>query len=215
MHILVEKEKLLLTNNNNIPFLQNACCNTGEYKTIDYFIKKDINVLNYNNVVSYLNDVMFDMTNMSEPTVLLDPKNTKMIFPPLSNDFSEDTIYRAFIEYCNFTNDIPISDSLMGICLNKPDGFDKFATLQENIDILKREGKLYSIETFNELIDTVNKMNIMPLDLVDRETSNIHQMRDLIQYMMDSQNTYGVLGKTVIFSKCRTNSANLLFLQCK
>jgi hypothetical protein len=188
---VVEKEKLLLTNNNNIPFLQNACCNTGEYKTIDYFIKKDINVLNYNNVVSYLNDVMFDMTNMSEPTVLLDPKNTKMIFPPLSNDFSEDTIYRAFIEYCNFTNDIPISDSLMGICLNKPDGFDKFATLQENIDILKREGKLYSIETFNELIDTVNKMNIMPLDLVDRETSNIHQMRDLIQHMMDSQNPIG------------------------
>ncbi|MDC1321575.1 hypothetical protein N8261_06405, partial [Flavobacteriaceae bacterium] len=188
---VVEKEKLLLTNNNNIPFLQNACCNTGDYKTIDYFINKDSNILNYNNVVSYLYDVLFDMVNMTEATVLVDPANTKMIFPPLSNEFSEDTIYRAFIEYCNFTNDIPINDRLMSICLNKPDDFDKFAPLRDNIDTLKKEGKVYSIEAFNELIDTVNRMNVMPFDLVDRETSNIHQMRDLIQHMIDTQNSIG------------------------
>ena len=188
---VVEKEKLLLTNNSNIPFLQNACCNTGDYKTIDYFIKKDANILNYNNIVSYLHNVLFDMVNMTEATVLLDPVNTKMVFPPLSNEFSEDTIYRAFIEYCNFTNDIPISDKLVGICLNKPDDFDKFASLTDNIESLKKEGKVYSMESFNELIDTINKTNIIPLDLVDRETSNIHQMRDFIQHMIDTQNNIG------------------------
>jgi hypothetical protein len=188
---VVEKEKLLLTNNSNIPFLQNACCNTGDYKTIDYFINKDSDILTYNDRVSYLYNLVFDMVNMSEATILRDPTNTKMIFPPLSTDFSEDTIYRAFIEYCNFSNDIPISDKLLSICLSKSEDFDKFASLQENIDKLKKEGKVYSIEAFNELINTVNSMNIIPLDMVDRETSNMQQLRDLIQHMQDSQNPIG------------------------
>ena len=188
---IVEGEKLLLTNNSNVPFLQNACCNTGDYKTIDYFVNKDGNIQNYNEMVSYLYNVIFDMVHMSKPTVLVDPKNTKMVFPPLSNDFSEDTIYRAFIEYCNFTSDIPIHDKLVSICLNKPESFDKFAPLKDNINLLKQEGKLYSLESFNELINTVNRMNVIPLDLVDRSTSNIHQMRDFIQHMIDSQNNIG------------------------
>ena len=188
---VIEKEKLLLTNNNNVPFLQNACCNTGDYKTIDYFINKNINILNYNSIVSYLYNVIFDMENMTEPTMLVDPTNTKIVFPPLSNEFSEDTIYRAFIEYCNFNNDIPINDKLVSICLNKPDDYDTFASLSDNINALKKEGKIYSIESFNELIDNVNKMNIIPLDLVYKDTSNIHQLRDLIQYMLDSQNPIG------------------------
>jgi hypothetical protein len=131
------------------------------------------------------------MVNMSEATILRDPTNTKMIFPPLSTDFSEDTIYRAFIEYCNFSNDIPISDKLLSICLSKSEDFDKFASLQENIDKLKKEGKVYSIEAFNELINTVNSMNIIPLDMVDREISNMQQLRDLIQHMQESQNPIG------------------------
>ena len=192
IHKIVEKEKLLLTNNSNIPFLQNACCNTGDYKTIDYFINKDSNIINYNNIVSYLYDVIFDMINMSQPTMLLDPKNTKIIFPELSSEFSENTMYRAFIEYCNFNSDIPISDTLLSICLNKPDDYDKFASLEENIKLLKKEGKNYSTESFNELINIVNRTNIVPLDLVDRETSNIHQIRDLLTHMIDSNDEIGI-----------------------
>ena len=37
---IVEKEVPLLTNNNQEPFIQNACCNNGEYNTLDYFTKK-------------------------------------------------------------------------------------------------------------------------------------------------------------------------------
>ena len=188
---VVKKEQMLLTNNNNGPFLQNACCNRGDYKTIDYFINKDANILNYNNYVEYLYNVIFDMENMTEPTMLVDPTNTKIVFPPLSSEFSEDTIYLAFIEYCNFTNDIPINDKLLSICLNKPDDYDKLVSLSDNIKALKKEGKIYSLESFNELIDNVNKMNIIPLDLVYKDTSNIQQLRELIQYMLDSQNPIG------------------------
>ena len=75
---VVEKEKLLLTNNNQVPYLQNACCNTGEYKTIYYFAQKEPNIRQFNSIVTYLDDIIFDMKNMTKPAILLDSKNTKI-----------------------------------------------------------------------------------------------------------------------------------------
>jgi hypothetical protein len=188
---VVGKEKLLLTNANKVPFLQNACCNTGEYKTIDYFSKREPSIAANNNIVSYLYNINFDMVNMAQPTLLVDPKDTKMKFPPVSNEFSEDTIYRGFIEYCNFNSDIPINSKLMSVCLNKPDDYDKNESLKENIRILKKEGKMYSIESFNDLLNNVNKLNIVPLDLVHTYPSNISHIRDLIVHMLDTSNPIG------------------------
>lgn len=185
---VVEKEKLLLTNSANTPFLQNACCNTGDYNTINYFVNKDKNIDLYNGIVNYLYNIVFDVRNMTQPALLLDAADTKIKFPPLSNEYSEDTIYKAFIEYCNFNNNIPINDKLISICLNKPDEFDKSASIKDKIELLKKEGKIYSIEAFNELILEVSKMNIVTLDLVHNDTSNIQQMRDLISNMKDSDN---------------------------
>jgi len=65
---IVEKETPILTNNNLVPFLQNACCNSRDvYETVLYFIKKDPNIKNYNDIVVYLSDVNFDIVNMTEP----------------------------------------------------------------------------------------------------------------------------------------------------
>ena len=186
INVVVEKEKLLLTNSGNTPFLQNACCNTGDFNTVNYFVNKDKNINIYNGIVNYLYNIIFDITNMTQPALLLDSRDTKIKFPPLSNEYSEDTIYKAFIEYCNFNTNIPINEKLMSICLNKPDDFDKSASIQEKIELLKKEGKIYSVEAFNELILEVSRMNIVKLDLVHSDTSNIQQMRDLISNMKDN-----------------------------
>jgi hypothetical protein len=188
---VVSKEKLLLTNANKVPFLQNACCNTGEYKTIDYFAKRESSITINNGIVSYLYNIAFDMVNMAQPTLLVDPKDTKLKFPPVSNEFAEDTIYRGFIEYCNFNSDIPINSKLMSVCLSKPDDYDKNESLKENIRRLKNEGKIYSLQSFNELLDSVNKMNIVPIDLVQTYPSSISHIRDLITHMIDTNNDIG------------------------
>jgi hypothetical protein len=188
---VVHKEKLLLTNANKVPFLQNACCNTGEYKTIDYFAKREPSIVNSNDIVSYLYNIAFDMVNMAQPTLLVDPKDTKLKFPPVSNEFSEDTIYRGFIEYCNFNSDLPINSKLMSVCLSKPDDYDKNESLKENIQRLKKEGKTYTLQSFNELLDSVNKMNIVPIDLVQTYPSSISHLRDLISHMIDTNNNIG------------------------
>ena len=188
---VVHKEKLLLTNANKVPFLQNACCNTGEYQTIDYFVKREPSIANNNDIVSYLYNIAYDMVNMTKPSLLVDPKDTKIKFPPISNEFSEDTIYRGFIEYCNFNSDIPINNKLISFCLTKPDDYDRNEDLKENIRRLKKEGKMYSLASFNELLDSVNKLNIIPLDLVHTYPSSLSHVRDLITHMVDTNNAIG------------------------
>jgi hypothetical protein len=188
---VVHKEKLLLTNANQVPFLQNACCNTGEYKTIDYFAKREPSINTYNDLVSYWYNINFDMVNLAQPTLLVDPKDSKLKFPPVSDEFSEDTIYRGFIEYCNFNSDIPINNKLMAICLSKPEDYDKNDTLKENIRKMKNEGKNYSLASFDELLNAVNKMNIVPLDLVHTYPSTLSHVRDLIIHMIDTNNNIG------------------------
>ena len=185
---VVEKEQLLLMNNSQVPYLQNACCNTGEYKTIDYFSKKEPSIIQHNAIVEYLNNIMFDMENMAQPAILLDSKNTKIKFPPLSKEFSEETIYMAFIKYCNFSSDIPIPNSLINVCLNKPDEFENDDNISAMIERLKNDGKTYSLDTFNELLDVVNKMNIVPMDLVHSQQSDVHQLRNFIDYLKESDN---------------------------
>jgi len=188
---VVHKEKLLLTNANKVPFLQNACCNTGEYKTIDYFAKREPSINTYNELVSYWYNINFDMVNLAQPALLVDPKDSKIKFPPVSDEFSEDTIYRGFIEYCNFNSDIPINNKLMAVCLSKPEDYDKNDTLKENIRKMKNEGKNYSLASFDELLNAVNKMNIVPLDLVHTYPSTLSHVRDLIVHMMDTNNNIG------------------------
>lgn len=185
---IVKKESPLLMNANYEPFLQNACCNTGEYKTLDYFMKKDSSIRTNNDIVSYLYNINFDMMNMAQPTLLVDPQDSKIVFPPISSEFSENTIYRAFIEFCNFSTDIPINNKLVEYCITKSDDYDKNKSLKENIEILKKEGKKYSLDSFNNLLNAVNKMNIVHLNLHHKYPSSITHMRDLIQHMIESDN---------------------------
>ena len=57
----VSKENPILTNSSKVPFLQNACCNSGEYRTIDYFTKKEPSIIKDNDIVSYLHNINFDI----------------------------------------------------------------------------------------------------------------------------------------------------------
>lgn len=187
----VSKENPILTNSSNIPFLQNACCNSGEYRTIDYFTKKEPSIIKDNDIVSYLYNINFDMVNMGQPTLLVDPQNSKIKFPLISSEFSESTIIQGFIEFCHYNTEIPVNNRLLDYCLTKPEAYDKQKTLQENIEIMKKHDVSYSIEAFNQLLDAVNRLNIIPLDMVHSVPSCLSQIRNLIDYMIESQNSLG------------------------
>ena len=128
---------------------------------------------------------------MAQSTLLVDPQNSKIKFPLVSSEFSESTIIQGFIEFCHYNTEIPVNNRLLDYCLTKPEAYDKQKTLQDNIEIMKKHDVSYSIEAFNKLLDAVNKLNIIPLDMVHSVPSCLSQIRNLIDHMIESQNSLG------------------------
>ena len=85
---------------------------------------------------------------------------------PLFNDFNEETIYKTFIYFCNFNNNLPIDDELRSICMDKPSSFDSTKDISEIIESLKSQGKIYNKSTFDELINIINKRNILQANII-------------------------------------------------
>ncbi len=100
----VAKQTPILKNMTNDPFLENACCSTtnDSSNVLSYFIHKDKEIEVYNNIVKQMALVLKDVDVISKALLFYSPINTKTVYPPLKNEFSENTIYTAFIVYCKF-----------------------------------------------------------------------------------------------------------------
>ena len=94
-----------------------------------------------NNLITINDSIINKINKLNSASILYSNIDDKLNFPIIRNDFSEETIYKAFIHYCNFNNDIPIDDDLKSICLDKPDSFDANKNITENIEIMKQEQK--------------------------------------------------------------------------
>jgi hypothetical protein len=186
---VINKKKLILTNSANEPFVENACCNEkpGENahgnsnSAIDYFIKEEPEIKAFNDIVQNLSNVLEDIHNIAEAPTSISKENTKNIYPPLSNEFSEDTIYRAFILYCRFTSLIPIAEDLLILCSDKPEYISKKDSVAEMIAKLKRDGRNYTNESFMRLMQIVNRKNIVNLTMDKPVMTPIQSMTSLLE----------------------------------
>ena len=177
----VKKKIAILTNNNSEPYLENSCCDDGTLNAVQYFIELQPDIVTYNTRVQQLSNILIDAGKMAQAAILFDPRNTKPIYPPLPNDYSDDTIYRAFIVFCKFNNNVPISEELRAVCMAKPDDYDINASIDEKIDLLKRSGHRYSNESLQMLMGIINRENIVKLDLKYVAISNLQVLRDIIE----------------------------------
>lgn len=176
---IVKQEAVILENNSGEPFLENACCNSLK-NAIHYFVKKDKSIVENNTLIKYYNTILDNVSNLVQPSLLYDHNNTKIILPTLTTDFEEETIYKAFIYYCNFTNNLPIDDELKGVCMDKPIDFNADNEIKENIDLLKGQGKVYNKDLLNELLNIINKRNIIALGTNSPIINNIEKLRLVI-----------------------------------
>jgi hypothetical protein len=119
---------------------------------------------------------------------MLSEINTKRTFPAMTNEFSEETIYRAFITLCNFQSSIPLSEELLTICKDKPDYLKKMDTIQEKILKLKRDGRSYTKEQFLRLFQIVSRNNIIKISLSTKDTSCISQLQKLLTKFEEEDN---------------------------
>ena len=185
---IVEKEKPLLTNMANEAFMENACCNMGDFKkTIDYFVQKDEEIATCNKIVGELMNTLDDVVMLSKASMLFSSLNTKNIYPSVIGEFSEQTIYKAFINFCNFTNPIPVSEDLISLCNEKPAYLStsraKSESIQEIIQKLKNDGKVYTNEMFLRLLQIVGRNHEVKISLETPIVAQVQQIRDIIEIL--------------------------------
>ena len=171
MHILeliqrvINKESLLLSNSQNELLVENACCNNGSRVTRIYFEEKEGAIRTMNNNVAKYGEIYTIVENLLVPWYLLDPKNTKLKYPAVPKVFSESTIYRAFIRFCYYNTGFILTEQLGRICGSNSSKYKSTNDIIEKIEILKSEGKNYSMDDFLRLMDVVNRSNIVKVDM--------------------------------------------------
>ena len=178
---IISQKTSILTSNSQQPFLENACCNENNLNSLEYFINIKPEIINYNNNNASMQDLLEDIGNLGKAPIVFSPENTKTKKPILEHEYSEETIYQAFITYCNFNSDLPINPVLSSICLQKPDDYNKNNSIKENISILKENGVNYSSESLEQLMNIVNRENIINIDFHNAAINNIQSYRNILQ----------------------------------
>ena len=154
---VLDKEKPILTNIHGDAFLENACCNTIN-NTIEFFINSAPNIKTTNQQVLILSNIIYDIQLITYSPMYLDPRNTRVQYPAINPEYSENIIYKTFIYYCQFLTNLPIDDELRAICNEKPKDLDSNMSLEEQIKILRLNGRNFSIDNFNQLILYISKI---------------------------------------------------------
>jgi hypothetical protein len=185
---IIQKEDLLLKSKNGIPFIQNFCCNNDtNIKSLDYFVLKDKNISNYNSIVDNLNKLHNTVNNYSKSAILFSDEDTKLKYPNVNNIFNETTIYQAFIEFCKFNKSIPINEKLRPLCLDNKSEFNITDTIEDKIEIMKSEGKNYNNESLLQLLNIVNRENIIHIKLNNVISGSKKVFEDVISYFKDKE----------------------------
>jgi hypothetical protein len=185
---IVEDKDLLLKSSSQ-PFMINACCNETEANNVtalQYFIQDNSNIDIYNKIVRRLTLLLRNSEKLSESAIMLSEIDTKRLFPEISKDFSEETIYRAFITLCNFHNSIPLTEELMSVCVDKPDYLSKNDSIQEKIAKLNRDDRRYNKEKFLRLFQIVSRNNIINMSLSYTNPSCSDALRKIL-FKMDEE----------------------------
>jgi hypothetical protein len=188
---IVKKQKVILHTANNEPYLENACCDSIDNEsTIDYFINRNNNILEYNTIVGKLNNILDDIRGNTEAVLFYSNINTKNVYPYISNTFDEKTIYLAFIFYCKFKSLIPVPEDLLPICTNKPESIliNPSDPIDRIIQKLKEDGRNYTNEQFLRLIQLISRENIINITFDNQIISCVAKLTKLLEAIYDENN---------------------------
>jgi len=182
---IVKKKDMILSKMNNEYYLENACCqetNTQKTTAIGYFEKEDSRISEYNNIVENLSNIVSDIIGYSTAVLLYSPINTKNIYPPIKKEFSEKTIYNAFIYYCNFTSLLPIPENILPLCNQKPlDIINLTDSREEIMKKLKESGINYSLDSFLRMLQIISRNNIIHIDMDNVLVSSLRKLTYLLE----------------------------------
>jgi len=163
INAIVKTKELLMKTSSNEPFLENACCNESDKSTnpISYFTEADPNIDVFIRKSEKMAKIIGDVEELSKAAILYSPEFTGTVYPTLPTEHSEVNIYAAFVHYCNFDRDVPVSDEIKLVCSEKPDNYNRVWSIEEKIEFLKKYGKQYNIDNLNHLMAIINRRNLV------------------------------------------------------
>jgi len=177
---VVKKKTPILQTSNGEPFIENSCCNSLN-NTIQYFIDEDKSINENNILLKNYVEIINDIALLEKSSILYHNENTKIIIPKISNDYDEKIIYKSFIHFCNFNNNLPIDDNLKSITNNKPTNINYNQNIEEVIEDIKSQGKNFSRTNFYDLLHNINNKNILKINYNDLVLNNIENLRLIIE----------------------------------
>jgi hypothetical protein len=189
--------------------IQNACCNENNIThPIKYFIDKDKEILNYivsiNQYSHKYNELYFVKPKLlhfyeksSKTTV---SRETTMQQNHLL--FNKEAMYAAYIQYCNYDNDLPTEEDLKDLCNPKPKEYERTATLREKMDLLEKNKIIYNEPLqIKRLMNKIHKRNIVSM-FIKPEISIVDRFVEFLKKETRLDKPFASLLLT-IFEKCK------------
>jgi len=200
---IVKSKELLLKTSTKIPFIENACCNENDKTNpITYFNEEDENLNVYINSTKKIASLLKDVKEISRAAMLYHPYFTGIKYPGVPLGHLEENIYGAFIHYCNFDRNLPIPNEYKIVCNEKPSGYQPNWSLHEKCEFLKKNGKRYTVEHLNQLLNYVYQKNLVYISR-PLEFTKVDVLNDIIE-TLDRENS------TVIDAKMREHLRNVI-----
>lgn len=180
----VRSEVPLLANAAQEAFIENACCNEDMQSPFNYFNSKNSQIGTDNATASKMMNIVYDIAALQRAPILYNPRDTRFRFPALSKSFSEETIYKAFMVYCKYNTNLPVSEKLRAVCMSRPDNFDPDSSIESKIRSLKQDGHNYGLESLDQLMTVINNENLVHIDRTEWKDGNVAAFIDLIDDMV-------------------------------
>ena len=155
---IVSGEEPLLKTMTQQPFVENACCNTT-FKTLEYFSSKDSSILKENKKIIEYEATYNRLSGLAKAPILFNGTNTKKRFINVFPEFSEETVYRAFIHFCKYNSYGILPEYLKGLCSVAPEDFNSRDSIANKIVKLKEKGINYTQESLFKLIQRLASRN--------------------------------------------------------
>ena len=186
---VVDRETLILKNTSNEPFVENACCATSTEitNTLHYFSSKDREITIFNDRVRSLELIMEEISKIDRAPLFNSPINTKNIYPVVSSQFSERTVYLLFITYCKLNTILPVPGYLTKFCNEKPLNIQPGTSMDEIIAKLKADGRHYDMNSAIQLFQAVSREHLFRQNATLPDPGPIQGLRNLLKKQEDGR----------------------------
>ena len=199
---IIKNEEPLLKTTSNIPFLENGCCSSNNARSMEFFIKKEPLINQLLISIDSISNLIYETKQYSKTPILHITDFTGIRHSILNEQILDEHIYTFFIKFCNFDNDLPIPEDYKVISGEKLENFPKDTSINDMIEFMKRNGRRYSSNDLNNLLNIIRRDRVKSINKV-AYYDQIDIMYDVLDYLDDKNSE-------IIEDNFRTRLRNVL-----